>query len=61
MRIAEDVTELIGRTPLVRLRRDPGLRAAMAAHARARAEELSWSRVAPRYERLYARLTAGPS
>jgi glycosyltransferase involved in cell wall biosynthesis len=41
---------------LSRLRDDPALRAAMGTRARARAEELSWSRVAREYERLYARL-----
>jgi glycosyltransferase involved in cell wall biosynthesis len=41
---------------LARLRDDPALRAAMGARARARAEELSWSRVAREYERLYVRL-----
>jgi glycosyltransferase involved in cell wall biosynthesis len=41
---------------LVRLRRDAGLRTTMGVRARARAEELSWARVARDYERLYARL-----
>jgi glycosyltransferase involved in cell wall biosynthesis len=45
---------------LDRLRRDPGLRTAMAVRARARAEALSWSRVARTYERLYTRLATGP-
>lgn len=44
---------------LLRLRGDPDLRAAMGVRARARAEELSWSRVAREYERLYIALVRG--
>jgi glycosyltransferase involved in cell wall biosynthesis len=42
---------------VLRLRRDVSLRARMGACARARAEELSWSRVAREYERLYRDVT----
>ncbi|MBN1642542.1 MAG: glycosyltransferase family 4 protein, partial [Anaerolineae bacterium] len=38
---------------LLYLRRDADLRAAMGRCARTRAEELSWSRIAPLYESLY--------
>jgi glycosyltransferase involved in cell wall biosynthesis len=42
---------------VLRLRKDAAMRAWMAANARARAEMLSWRRVAGAYEALYAGLT----
>ncbi len=43
---------------VLRLRADPDLRVAMSRCARARAEELSWRRVAREYEAAYAELAA---
>jgi glycosyltransferase involved in cell wall biosynthesis len=44
---------------VLRLRADPDLRAVMSRCARARAEALSWRRVAREYEAAYAELVAG--
>jgi glycosyltransferase involved in cell wall biosynthesis len=42
---------------ILQLRDDARLRATMGRRARARAEELSWPRIAPEYERLYREVT----
>jgi glycosyltransferase involved in cell wall biosynthesis len=44
---------------LLRLAAEPELHAAMAASARARAEELSWANIALEHERIYARVLNG--
>jgi glycosyltransferase involved in cell wall biosynthesis len=44
---------------LVRLAYEPALRKRLAAAARARASELTWQKITPRYEELYRRVLAG--
>lgn len=44
---------------LVRLASEPALRKRLAAAARARASELTWQKITPRYEELYRRVLDG--